>query len=81
VGIGHLGRPQKFTIASVACIGTFSCKLALAVCTHDTIFGVSCLQAPLKHKILHSPARSGATEDGGPSGDRTHDTLLKRQVL
>ncbi len=35
-GLGHVPRPRKFTIASIACIGTFPCGLPLAILTLDT---------------------------------------------
>lgn len=48
-GFGHVPLPQKFTIASIACIGTFSCEVPLALLTLDQIEGLSQIIAVLKH--------------------------------
>lgn len=48
MGLGHLWRPRKFAIASIARIGTFPCKLPLAVLTHGLGRGFKSMMAQTK---------------------------------
>ena len=48
MGLGHLRRPRKFTIANTVCVGMFPCRLPLAIFTHDIYecHGVKAYLAP-----------------------------------